>query len=370
MSLRRRGTSKGEETTSGSETDIAAPGDHRPTADELEYQLAKRKSSRKWEYKSAYGNVSTANQIVDTEPTGKAADPWDSLRLKAHKTTTAEEFRVEKRRRESDGRDHFRQKDIISSRSHPLVYQCRKLLREQSRKKAGVVRIEGHTMVSSCLQNGWVPDMVLADPGQATRLRAEHNFLTKKGTGEGGLHFDMLQVCSESVVKCVMAQPRLEPVVAIGAEPKLHNPPRPNRAMLLGVQDPSNLGSLIRSGAAYGVDTVYLLPGSPDPFNPTVLRASAGASMWMNYGTEEDAWNSKLPVVLCDAHGGNETLEGVNPGRFMLALGHETRGLPDGWKNKGRKFTLAIHIESLGVAAAGAIILDRVMSVPDGGVRE
>ena len=61
--------------------------------------------------------------------------------------TTAEEFRVEKRRRESDGREHFRLKDIITSRSHPLVYQCRKLLREQSRKKAGVVRIEGHTLV-------------------------------------------------------------------------------------------------------------------------------------------------------------------------------------------------------------------------------
>ena len=97
--------------------------------------------------------------------------------------------------------------------------------------------------------------------------------------------------------------------------------------MLLGVQDPNNLGSLIRSGAAYGVDTVYLLPGSPDPFNPTVLRASAGASMWMNYGTEEDAWNSKLPVVLCDAHGGNETLEVCPILRFAIgANGGAQRG--------------------------------------------
>jgi hypothetical protein len=53
-----------------------------------------------------------------------------------------------------------------------------------------------------------------------------------------------------------------------------------------------------------GVTTVYLLPGSPDPFNPIVVRCSAGASLLLEYGTEEDALQSKLPVVCADAHGG------------------------------------------------------------------
>jgi tRNA G18 (ribose-2'-O)-methylase SpoU len=47
-------------------------------------------------------------------------------------------------------------------------------------------------------------------------------------------------------------------------------------------------------------------------------------------------------------------------GRFLLALGHETRGLPEEWLHRGTVFTLPVHIESLGVAAAGAIMLDRL----------
>lgn len=62
-----------------------------------------------------------------------------------------------------------------------------------------------------------------------------------------------------------MSQPRLEPAVAFGPPP---NPPatlprRAQRALLMGVQDPNNMGSLLRTGLAMGIDTVFLLPGTP-----------------------------------------------------------------------------------------------------------
>ena len=52
------------------------------------------------------------------------------------------------------------------------------------------------------------------------------------------------------------------------------------------VQDPGNVGALIRSAAAFGFDGVILSPGCADPFGPKVLRASMGAA-------------GRMPVVTC-----------------------------------------------------------------------
>lgn len=172
-----------------------------------------------------------------------------------------------------------------------------------------------------------------------------------------------LYLATDDVVRTVMSQPRLEPAVAFGPVPQIPPslPPRPRRALLLGVQDPNNLGSLLRSGLAMGIDTVFLLPNTPDPFNTAVLRASAGAAMGLRYGDESAAETSKLPVVAAVAHGGSESvLHKINPDRFILALGHETRGLPPSWLDRGALATLPLSFESLGVAVAGAILLDRI----------
>lgn len=49
--------------------------------------------------------------------------------------------------------------------------------------------------------------------------------------------------------------------------------------VLEGVQDPGNLGTLLRCAAAFGWDAVWLLPGCCDPFNDKALRASRGAGL-------------------------------------------------------------------------------------------
>ena len=74
-----------------------------------------------------------------------------------------------------------------------------------------------------------------------------------------------LQLASDDVVRSVMSQPRLEPAVAFGPPPSPPTtlPRRAQRALLMGVQDPNNMGSLLRTGLAMGIDTVFLLPGTP-----------------------------------------------------------------------------------------------------------
>lgn len=249
-------------------------------------------------------------------------------------------------------------KPTIRSKSHPLISHCRKIMREQVRKREGVMRVEGVKLILTALEYGWEPDVVLCAPLQAAELNRAAPQLRDE---------EVLLVGTAEVVSCALLQPRLDPAIAVGPVPR--NRPRhdPNRAMLLGVQDPSNLGSLLRTGAALGVTTVYLLPGCPDPFNPIVIRSSAGAALLLEYGTEEDALRSGLPVLCADAHDGQvpnaEQLqfgEEGNADGWILALGHESRGLPDAWLERGTVITLPVHVESLGVAAAGAILLDRL----------
>lgn len=79
-------------------------------------------------------------------------DPWEQLRARGEKATITAMEHAEKRKQRRNqekaaihGQDQKNRHapNVITARSNPLVVQCRKLLREQTRKKAGVVKIEG-----------------------------------------------------------------------------------------------------------------------------------------------------------------------------------------------------------------------------------
>jgi RNA methyltransferase, TrmH family len=327
--------------------------DEEDEGDETPHDTSQGNTSRKgrtgWKTQSSFGKVADSGGSGD-----RNFDPWDQLRMKSVGADAA--TMVEERKQFAEqyaARTAF--KPTIRSKTHPLIMHCRKIMREQARKREGVMRVEGVKLILTALEYGWQPDAVLCAPLQAADLcRAVPSLRDEV----------VLAIGTEEVVASALLQPRLDPAIAIGPPPRKQPRRYPERAMLLGVQDPSNLGSLLRTGAALGVTTVYLLPGCPDPFNPIVIRASAGAALLLEYGTEEDAIASRLPVLCADAHDGETVHEGgiVPEDGFILALGHESRGLPEEWLERGTVITLPVHIESLGVAAAGAILLDRLTS--------
>ncbi len=98
--------------------------------------------------------------------------------------------------------------------------------------------------------------------------------------------------------------------------------------VLAGVGDPGNAGTVIRSAAATGAAGVLLTPGSVDPTNPKVVRASAGALFALPVATVDDV--SALGLATVGAVAG-----GLNPdevdlsGPVALVLGGEAAGLPE-----------------------------------------
>lgn len=137
--------------------------------------------------------------------------------------------------------------------------------------------------------------------------------------------------------------------------------------VLDAVQDPGNVGTLIRAAEALGATGVALLPGTVDPWNPKVVRAAAGSSLripvFETSVAELTDWSRARGVpLLVAAAGGEPAPRSAASREAVLVLGNEAAGVSDavlavadgvvGVPQRGR-------VDSLNVALAGAILMDR-----------
>lgn len=136
------------------------------------------------------------------------------------------------------------------------------------------------------------------------------------------------------------------------------------------ISDPGNLGTVLRSAEAAGVDAVVLTSGSVDPYNPKVVRASAGALFHVPVvETSLDAVvdaGLTLHGTSSHDHPGRRVVpytEGDLTGRLALVMGNEAAGLPTEWDATtgpvDRWLTIPHHgrSESLNVAMATTVLV-------------
>ena len=137
-----------------------------------------------------------------------------------------------------------------------------------------------------------------------------------------------------------------------------------------GVRDPGNLGTIIRTAAAFSVDLLVLSPDCVEAANPKVIRASAGVVFCLPTGkildpeTFLDSLRSHSVELLGTAADGSEYVDAVQlPPRVCLAFGSEAGGLSDLVRSRSSKLLAvrtAAAVESLNVAAAAAITINLV----------
>lgn len=142
-------------------------------------------------------------------------------------------------------------------------------------------------------------------------------------------------------------------------------------AVLAGVSDPGNAGSLVRSAAAAGAGGVVTCCGSVDVYNPKTVRASAGAIFRIPVAAPRSAEDPSgqdvvqqlrghgFRLVATAAAGGAAHTDTDLSGSVALVLGNEASGIPPALAHACDSVVsvpLQRGTESLGVAAAGAII--------------
>ena len=126
-----------------------------------------------------------------------------------------------------------------------------------------------------------------------------------------------------------------------------------------GVQDPGNVGTIVRLAAAFDAG-VALLPGCADPFSPKAIRASAGAILSVPVAqlTSADLLNCGLPLFAAD---GSASVSSPPARNAVLILGSEGSGVSRELLDASTRIAIRTsgRIESLNVATAAAILLSK-----------
>jgi RNA methyltransferase, TrmH family len=160
---------------------------------------------------------------------------------------------------------------ILTSTKNPLVKQVRKLHNSKERQHRNLLLLEGSNIITTAINLNYPLHTVFC----TLKWQERHQQLWQKIA----LQECQIQLVSSEVVSVMATTVNPDGVVAI-AERKTHQTPVINRIQLgLAIerlQDPGNLGTIVRTAVATGVDSLWLSEDSVDFAHPKVLRASVG----------------------------------------------------------------------------------------------
>jgi len=145
--------------------------------------------------------------------------------------------------------------------------------------------------------------------------------------------------------------------VAVARIPKPTNPTTPF-LVLDRIQDPGNMGTLLRTAFAFGFKTIYTI-ACVDPYSPKVIRASSGMGLRLNIiDTDYDHLPTDTLHYLADLGGNTPTP--IKDTNYGIVLGNEGQGInPIFYQKPHQVVTIPMvdNCESLNVAVAGGIIM-------------
>jgi TrmH family RNA methyltransferase len=244
--------------------------------------------------------------------------------------------------------------------------RIRQLLREKRARNAeGAFIIEGAKPVYDTILHypASVQSLVLSADHERHETDQQRDLRTSSGISAFR--------CSDRMFSALSAVDSPQGILAVVRKPQWNEDGILEQPKLFGMycehlQDPTNVGAIIRTAAALNVDALWLTAESADIYNPKVVRASAGAVLSLPvFVTPTVAGLTSRGIELFAAVAGGsdsvgmETLRSLPP-RLLVAVGNESRGLSaDTIKQAGCLFTIPLsrHVESLNVAATAAIAL-------------
>ena len=175
--------------------------------------------------------------------------------------------------RPSDPPAERRAPELLTSRRNPLVKRLRALHTARGRREQGLLLLEGTHLLQEALRLGLEPDLLLCTPAWQERHGALLAALPAAVRLQP-VHADLLAAAATTLspdgvlaTLPLAALPPIDPAVVPGFVLALDR-----------LQDPGNLGTLMRTALAAGVEQIWLGEGA-DPLQPKVLRASSGAAL-------------------------------------------------------------------------------------------
>jgi TrmH family RNA methyltransferase len=245
----------------------------------------------------------------------------------------------------------------------------RKLESRKRRDEEGAFIVEGVRLVEELAASGWETEFAVTAPALGRTARGRR--LIEEIERRGWMRAD----ASDAELKKLAATDTPQGVLAVVRKPACRLSdfrPREEASVLVfdRVGDPGNVGTLLRTAYALGVTWALALPGSVDPWNAKTVRATAGAVFRLP--VSQEPWPEALTwlrardfTILCADPGGEALPRHSEPvNRFALVLGNEPSGLSeDVLSGCDRRVAVELpgNMDSLNVAVAGALLLDRLL---------
>lgn len=256
---------------------------------------------------------------------------------------------------------------IITAQNNPKIKYIRKLAQRNFRKKERKLVVEGVRLLEEALTSSWHTECLFYTADAVQSERGVRLLETAKSKGvevyqvTDAIMAELADTETPQGALAVMWQPDYTSadVLPLGQQPLV--------VVVDGVQDPGNLGTIIRSADAAGATGVLLLKGTVDIYNPKTLRSTMGSIFHLPVVTAEDIpdvlgylTSVGLTLIVGEPCGGvpiyNVNLkvpvglvvgnEGAGPGEEVFMSNHQKVTIP-----------MPGRAESLNVAMATSIML-------------
>ncbi|MCE4992487.1 TrmH family RNA methyltransferase [Staphylococcus haemolyticus] len=238
----------------------------------------------------------------------------------------------------------------ITSAQNSKIKNANKLKKKRDRDKTGQALIEGIHLIEEAYQSGIViKQLFVIEPNRTDEALKDYAEET----------FEINMKVAESLSGTITPQG----FFAVIEKPKYDVTQAKQVLLIDRIQDPGNLGTLIRTSDAAGIDLIVMEKGTADPYQDKVLRASQGSVFHIPVITAD------LKTFIADFNGPvyGTALENAQPYKevapqdiFALLLGNEGEGVNKALLNEtSQNLTIPIYgkAESLNVAIAGSILL-------------
>ena len=229
---------------------------------------------------------------------------------------------------------------MIESVNNEKIKKYSKLNGKKYRDKENMFIVEGEHLVEEALEKGIVIDIFsLEEKENSTRVSIE---VMKK-------------------LSNLSNPPKILAVVKKIEERKITG----NVLVLDDIQDPGNLGTIIRSAVSFGIDTIVASKNTVDVYNSKVIRATEGMLFKINYLKRDlvefiNANKNVLTFITTDVRDGKNIKDIEIPGNYALIMGNEGNGVSDAVSELvPNKVNIKISekCESLNVSIATSILL-------------
>ena len=258
---------------------------------------------------------------------------------------------------------HYFPAYMITSNHNPRIKFVRALQgRARERRDAGAFVADGVRLVEEAANSNWIFQFALYDETLNERGKILVENLKSRGVE--------VEEVSASVMKSLSETETPQGILAVLEFTQL--PVVPHFDFILipdQIRDPGNLGTLLRTAAATGVQAVLIPPETTDAFSPKVLRSGMGAHFrlpiipksWEEIEQVVEA--SSLQVLIADM-GGNSCWETDLCQSLALIVGSEAEGASDAARKLADQqisIPMSGAVESLNAGVAGSILMFEVV---------